>query len=165
VYVTGETGQFWVIDYRLYDPDGDGQNKLDHVADMLKGAVYSKQLPFSTVLMDSWYATQKLMAQIDQLEKLYYCLLKSNRRIDDSGGTAPYVRVDELAWSAQDLQQGKQIKIRGFPRIQEGETIGGHCFYQRSRSLSPPTTILKLPLMLCKMCVVSVGRLKSFTAS
>ncbi len=75
--------------------------------------------------MDSWYATQKLMAQVEQLEKLYYCPLKSNRRIDDSGGTAPYVRVDELAWSAQDLQQGKQIKIRGFPRIQEGETIGG----------------------------------------
>ncbi|WP_289501358.1 hypothetical protein [Gloeocapsopsis sp. IPPAS B-1203] len=24
VYVNGETGQFWVIDYRVYDPDGDG---------------------------------------------------------------------------------------------------------------------------------------------
>ena len=139
VYVTGETGQFWVIDYRLYDPDGDGQNKLDHVADMLKGAVYSKQLPFSTVLMDSWYATQKLMAQIDQLEKLYYCPLKSNRRIDDSGGSAPYVRVDELAWSAQDLQQGKQIKIRGFPkdkkvklfRVTVSTNAPGVCRHQR----------------------------------
>lgn len=82
---------------------------------MLDGVVYSKQLPFKTVLMDSWYATQKLMAQIDQLEKVYYCPLKLNRRVDDSGGTAPYVRVDELNWSAEDLQQGKQIKIRGFP--------------------------------------------------
>ena len=71
VYVNGETGQFWVIDYRLYDPDGDGQSKLDHVATMLNGVVYSKQLPFTTVLMDSWYATQKLMAQVDQLEKVY----------------------------------------------------------------------------------------------
>ena len=115
VYVNGETGQFWVIDYRLYDPDGDGQSKLDHVAEMLNGVVYSKKLPFTTVLMDSWYATQKLMAQVDRLEKLYYCPLKSNRRVDDSGGTAPYVRVDELHWSVQDLSQGKQIKIRGFP--------------------------------------------------
>ncbi len=82
----------------------------------LNGVVYSKQLPFTTVLMDSWYATQKLMAQIDQLEKLYYCPLKSNRRVDDSGGTAPYQRVDELNWSAEDLQQGKRIKIRGFPK-------------------------------------------------
>ena len=116
VYVNGETGQFWVIDYRLYDPEGDGQSKLDHVSDMLKGVVYSKQLPFSTVLMDSWYATQRLMAQIDQLEKLYYCPLKTNRRVDDSGGSMPYVRIDELVWRDEELQQGKLIKIRGFPK-------------------------------------------------
>lgn len=73
-----------------------GFSLLDHVAAMLNGVVYSKQLPFSSVLMDSWYATQKLMAQIDQIEKLYSCPLKTNRRVDDSGGTAPYVRVNEL---------------------------------------------------------------------
>jgi hypothetical protein len=44
------SGQFWVIDYRSYDRDGDGQNKLDHVADMLKAAVNGKSLPFRTVL-------------------------------------------------------------------------------------------------------------------
>ena len=106
-----------------------GFSLLDHVAAMLDSVAYSKQLPFRTVLMDSWYTTQKLMAQIDQLEKVYYCPLKTNRRVDDSGGTAPYVRVDELIWSGEDLQQGKCIKIRGFPRIQEGETGSGHCFY------------------------------------
>lgn len=89
VYVNTVTGQFWVIDYRLYEPDGDGQSKLDHVAAMLNGLVYGKQLPFTTVLMDSWYATQPLMAQIDQLQKVYYCPLKSNRRVDDSVGTLP----------------------------------------------------------------------------
>jgi SUMO ligase MMS21 Smc5/6 complex component len=66
--------------------------------------------------MDSWYATQKLMAQIGQLEKLYYCPLKTNRRVDDSRSTAPYVRVDELVWSDQEFQQGKLLKIRGFPK-------------------------------------------------
>lgn len=116
VYVNGETGQFWVIDYRLYDPDGDGQSKLDHVAQMLNGVVYSKQLPFTTVLMDSWYATQALMAQIDQLEKVYYCPLKVNRRVDDSSGTQPYQRIDQLVWHSEELQQGKPIKIRGFPK-------------------------------------------------
>lgn len=116
VYVNGETGQFWVIDYRLYDPDGDGQSKLDHVSTMLNGLVYSKQLPFTTVLMDSWYATQKLMAQIDQLKKVYYCPLKANRRVDDSGGNQPYQRIDELAWNVDELQHGKLIKVRGFPK-------------------------------------------------
>ncbi|MBD2090184.1 hypothetical protein H6F67_09990 [Microcoleus sp. FACHB-1515] len=50
VYVNAETGQFWVVDYRLYDPEGDGQSKLDHVAAMLDGMVYSKHLAFATVL-------------------------------------------------------------------------------------------------------------------
>lgn len=56
------------------------------------------------------------MAQIDKLEKVYYCPLKTNRRVNDSGGTAPYVRVDELVWRHEDLQQGNSIKIRGFPK-------------------------------------------------
>jgi hypothetical protein len=50
IYVNPETGQFWVIDYRLYDPDGDGKSKLDHVEEMLQSLVYSKGLPFSTSL-------------------------------------------------------------------------------------------------------------------
>jgi DDE superfamily endonuclease len=116
VYVNAQTGQFWVIDYRLYDPEGDGHSKLEHVAEMLKGVVHSKQLPFSTVLMDSWYAAQKLLAQIDALGKIYYCPLKCNRRVDDSGGTQPYQRIDELVWSFEELTHGKLIKVRGFPR-------------------------------------------------
>jgi len=35
------------------------------MADMLRNLVY-KQLPFARVLMDSWYAAQKLMALIEQ---------------------------------------------------------------------------------------------------
>ncbi len=35
--------------------------------------------------MDSWYATQKLMALIENLGKIYYCPLKSNRLVDDTG--------------------------------------------------------------------------------
>src|SRR6266568_2185796 len=30
VYVNPETDQFWLIDYRMYDPDGDGKSKLEH---------------------------------------------------------------------------------------------------------------------------------------
>lgn len=36
LYVNANTGQFWVIDYRLYNPDGDGNSKLDHVQQMRK---------------------------------------------------------------------------------------------------------------------------------
>src|ERR1041384_7277955 len=52
VYVNPATDQFWLIDYRIYDPDGDGKSKLDHVREMLTHVVYHKQLPFQAVLMD-----------------------------------------------------------------------------------------------------------------
>ncbi len=116
VYVNARSGQFWVIDYRLYNPDGDGNSKLDHVEEMLQGAVFGKQLPFATVLMDSWYAAQKLMALIEALGKIYYCPLKTNRLVDDSGGVESYRRIDQLHWSAIEAQEGKTIKLRGFPK-------------------------------------------------
>jgi hypothetical protein len=86
LYVNGNTGKFWVIDYRLYAPQEDGKSKLDHVQEMLVAAVFAKELPLSTVLMDSWYATKKLMAEIEALGKVYYCPLKTNRLVDDSVG-------------------------------------------------------------------------------
>ena len=85
VYVNPETQQFWVIDYRIYDPDGDSKSKLDHVKDMLNNLVHHKQLDFKAVLMDSWYAAKWLMLHIESLKKLYYCPLKSNRLINESG--------------------------------------------------------------------------------
>ena len=61
VYVNPETDTFWLIDFRLYDPDGDGKTKLDHVHEMLSNTVHHKRLPFQAVLMDSWYAAKVLM--------------------------------------------------------------------------------------------------------
>jgi hypothetical protein len=40
VYVNPEMDQFWLIDYWIYDPDGDGKSKLDHVQEMLTNVVY-----------------------------------------------------------------------------------------------------------------------------
>lgn len=116
VYVNPETDQFWLIDYRLYAPDGDGKSKLDHVNEMLSNAVYHKQLPLQAVLMDSWYATKNLMLFIESLGKIYYCPLKSNRQVDDSSGEKSYQRVDSLAWNATEQRHGKTIKIKGFPK-------------------------------------------------
>ena len=116
VYVNPETERFWVIDYRIFDSDRDGKTKLDHVRDML-GSVAHRGVPFETVLMDSWYATKNLMVLIGEMgKKRYYCPLKSNRQVDDSGGEHPYRRVDALEWSERELERGKLIKIKGFPK-------------------------------------------------
>lgn len=116
LYVNPETDQFWLIDYRLYNPEGDGKSKLDHVREMLNGAVYSKGLPFQAVLMDSWYATKNMMLQIEDLHKAYYCPLKTNRLVDDSDAQQPYRRVDSLIWTEEEQEQGKRVKLRGFPK-------------------------------------------------
>jgi len=45
--------------------------------------------------MDSWYASGQVAAVIDQLGG-YYCPLKLNRRVDDTGGVEEYKRIDQL---------------------------------------------------------------------
>ena len=57
------------IDYRVYDPAGDGHGKLDHVAEMLRNAMYHKQLSCYAVLMDSWYATKAIAHKLRNLRK------------------------------------------------------------------------------------------------
>ncbi len=116
LYVNPDSGQYWIVDYRLYDPDGDGKTKLDHVKDMLLSLIANKGLAFNRVLMDSWYATKELMLFIEQLGKIYYCPLKSNRLVDDSEGALKYRHIDSLAWTQAELAHGKVIKIRGFPK-------------------------------------------------
>lgn len=115
VYVNPQTERFWVIDYRIFDPDADGKTKPDHVREML-GSVAHRRVAFETVLMDSWYATKELMLLIEGMAKKYYCPLKSNRQVDDSGGEHPYQRVNGLDWSEQESRKGKPIKIKGFPK-------------------------------------------------
>jgi hypothetical protein len=116
VYVDPEAKQFWIVDYRIYDPDRDGKSKLDHVREMLVNAVHDKQLLFQTVLMATWYAERRLRLLIERLGKIYYCPLKTNRRVDESEGQQPYQRIDELSWNAMDAQHGKLVHLKDFPK-------------------------------------------------
>jgi len=116
VYVNPELDRFWIIDYRIYHPDGDGKSKLQHVQDMVRNVVYQKQLPFQAVLMDSWYAAKWLMLDIEKLEKIYYCPIKDNRQTNESGEPGDYHRVDALNWTAAEQAHGKLVHLKGFPK-------------------------------------------------
>jgi hypothetical protein len=116
VYINPEENKFWVVDYRIFNPDKDGLTKIDHVKEMLRNAHYSKKIAFNTVLMDNWYATISIILQIESIGKYYYCPIKSNRLVDDSKGVNPYCKVDTLNWSADDISNGKIIKIHKFPK-------------------------------------------------
>ena len=76
VYVNPKLDRYWLIAYRIYDKQGDGKSKLDHVRDMLSVLVYSRNVAFSTVLMDAWYASKPLLLYIESLHKTYYVPLK-----------------------------------------------------------------------------------------
>ncbi len=114
VYYHPELDQYWVIDYRLFDPERDGKTKLAHVNDMLSSA-QRRGLRYQTVLMDSWYATVQLMMRLHQAGKCFYCPIKKNRLVDERGGQAPYCPVETLTWSETELQTGKTVKLKGFP--------------------------------------------------
>lgn len=164
IYVNPETNQFWVIDYRIYAPDSDGKTKLDHVSDIVCGLVKHKHLPFCTVLMDSWYATQKLMLLIDDLGKFYYCPLKKNRLVDDTFGVEKYKTIQQLVWNQAEIEQGKIIKIKGFPGSKKVKLFRVVVSTDSWRNLSLQTINLKILRMPYKKCALFVGKLRSFTA-
>ena len=116
VYVNPVLDRFWLIDYRIYAKQGDGKSKLDHVRDMLSVLVYSRDVAFSTVLMDAWYASKPLLLYIESLEKTYYCPLKSNCLVDDSKGSKAYQRIDTLQWTDAEAKSGKRVKLHRFPK-------------------------------------------------
>jgi hypothetical protein len=116
VYVNPESGAYWIVDFRHYDPEGGGKSKLDHVQDMLTNLVHDKRLLFDRVLMDTWYATCELMLLIESLSKIFYCPLRDNRQVDDSAGQSPYRRIDSLVWNEVELERGKMVKIKGVPK-------------------------------------------------
>ena len=114
VYFDPVADQFWIVDYRVFDPDRDGKTKLDHVRDMLLSALH-RGLLFGYGLMDSWYATAELMKLLISKHKIFYCPLKANRKVDDSDGKQPYQSVSKLRWSSIELASGKVVKLHKFP--------------------------------------------------
>ncbi len=117
VYVNPSLDRYWLIDYRIYDKDGDGTSKLEHVREILSVLVDSRGVVFLTLLMDAWYASKSLLLYIEDLEKTYYGFpLKCNRLVDDSDAKGPYQRIDTLQWTDAEEKSGKRVKLHKFPR-------------------------------------------------
>jgi hypothetical protein len=135
VYVNPETDPCWLRDYRMYEPDGDGTSKREHVHEMLSPIVYQKALPFQAVLMDPWYATKELMLSIELFKKFSYCPLQDNRQGEDSGDRQPSRRVDARDGSADEREYGKGSKIKGFPKAHKVQLCRGVVSTHRTDSM------------------------------
>jgi len=95
--------------------NGDGKTRSDHVKDMPESCIY-RQLNFSTVLTDTWYAAKDLMLYIENLKKFYYCPIKSNRPVDDSDKALPYRHADSPEWNKEEAESGRIVKTKDFPK-------------------------------------------------
>lgn len=115
VYVNPALDRFWIIDYRVYAPETDGKTKLDHLKEMLKHTIKYKQLAFSTVLMDTWYATMPIWKLIEHFGKRYYCPIKTNRQVSLSPDHG-YQRVDSLSWSEEQDASGRLVHLKKMPK-------------------------------------------------
>ena len=116
VYVNPDSDAYWIVDYRIYDPDRDGKSKIDHLLEMLDNATFAKALPFRTVLADNWYASRQVLRYIEQFSKIYYCPLRSNRLVDDSDAQHPHQNVSQLHFSQEEQSHGKCVHLKNFPK-------------------------------------------------
>ena len=96
------------------------------------------------------------MLFIESMDKIYYCPLKSNRQVDDSNGELSYKRVDSSDWNAQELEHGKEIKIKGFPKEHKVRLFGLRPLPVARIGLLP-MTLLRIPLKAPEKCVPFAG--------
>ena len=114
VYYNPDNARFYILDYRVYDKARDGKSKLDHVSDML-AQIHWREIPFSHVPMDSWYATVGLMNQIMDYDKYFVCAVKSNRLFSpDAENDDRQESKKEAYESVQDLPWGSTAQTAGY---------------------------------------------------
>jgi Transposase DDE domain len=110
LYYVPSLDKFYLLGYRLFDPDLDSKSKIDHVADLLDDA-QTQCVAYQGVLMDTWYAVARLFQKIHHLGKYFYCPIKTNRLVKDSTAKT-YSSVGDLMWNEHQMQYGKSIKVK-----------------------------------------------------
>jgi hypothetical protein len=114
VHSSGQPGEFYPIDYRIYDPDADGKTKNDHFREMLLHALADKRIKARTVLFDSWYAGADNLKLIHRLGLIFFTTLKENRLVSLSK-EAGYIHLDQIEWTPERLQNGVRVKLKEVP--------------------------------------------------
>ena len=114
VHTTGQDGEYYPIDFRIYAKDTDGKTKNDHFQEMLLRAISDKQIQAKTVLFDSWYGSWKNLKLVHRLGLIFYTTLKANRLVSLSkdGG---YIHLNEIDWTNQRLKNGIIVKLKKVP--------------------------------------------------
>ncbi len=116
VHTTGNTDEFFPIDYRIYDPETDGKTKNEHFREMFLRAVADKQLAARTILFDSWYASVENLKLIQRANRFFVTTLKSNRLVS-LNKEAGYTHLQEIEWTPETMQYGILVKLKELPLL------------------------------------------------
>ena len=114
VHSSGQPGEFYPIDYRIYDPNADGKTKNDHFREMVLHAITDKRIKARTVLFDSWYAGADNLKLIHRLGLIFFTTLKENRLVSLSKEEG-YIHLDQIEWTPERLQNGVIVKLKEVP--------------------------------------------------
>jgi hypothetical protein len=105
---------FYPIDYRIYAPESDGKTKNDHFGEMLLRAKTERGIKANTVLFDSWYSAVANLKLVHRLGMTFFTTIKSNRMVSVTKEQG-YIHLDELEWSAEQLENGQSVKLKEVP--------------------------------------------------
>ena len=114
VHTNGFEGDFYPINYRVYDPDSDGKTKNDHFREMFVQAHLSQQIKARNIAFDSWYASADNLKLIHRSGWTFYTTLKSNRKVSLSKETG-YQDLSEIEWTPETLISGQLVRIKEVP--------------------------------------------------
>lgn len=114
LHSSGQAGDFYPIDYRVFSPESDGKTKHQHFQEMLVRAKSDKRLQARNVLFDSWYASADTLKLIVRLGMAFVTTLQSNRLVSLSKEEG-YVHLQEIAWTAESLRYGVSVKLKEVP--------------------------------------------------
>jgi hypothetical protein len=114
LHTSGPDQVFYPIDYRIFDPDGDGKSKQVHFREMYLRAISDKGIQAQTVLFDSWYASVENLKLIHRTGRYFITTLKSNRMVSLSKETG-YVHLEDLPWDADAYRHGLLVKLKELP--------------------------------------------------
>ncbi len=114
VHTNGFEGDFYPIDYRVYDPEADGKTKNEHFREMFMRANSDKCIKARNIAFDSWYASVDNLKLVHRSGWTFFTTLKSNRKVSLSKETG-YQDLEKLEWTAETGRSGQLVRIKEVP--------------------------------------------------
>jgi hypothetical protein len=119
LYFNPLTDIYTLVDRRVLVSLENNKTADKLVEEMLLAITNASTLSFSTVLMDTWYATREIMLLAERLGKGYWSKIESSRLVcrhgDGEGEIKRQLMAHELVFDAENLVHGKILRLSSFP--------------------------------------------------